>query len=237
MSDEGNERSYACRSEGATPLANANAAYMQLRTGYGLQITLNDSPSQKTTQGQSIDIVAPQKSIEGGSRPHIIQLQEGYPDIQESGFIQIRSGGNLFLYATENSLELVDGHKIVYTRTNRLDYTENNFFHIGRDYPPPPPDVTPDGESPPENLLQPQLNQATNQATAANQDECVPGVFPILVLMPNGCIRASDRIYASCSNAAQAIGLGNLNIAQANCQPGDDLCSSGFPLESGANNG
>jgi len=252
MSDEGNKRDYICRTEGASPLPNANSAYMQLRTGYGLQITLNDSPSQKTTQGQSIDIIAPQKSVENGSRPHIIQLQEGYPDVEESGYIQIRSGGNLFLYATENTLELIEGHKIVYTKTNRLDYTENNFFHIGRgnhivkvdekifllagrDYPPPPPPNDEGGTetdpSPPENLLKPELDQATNQNTAANEGECVPGVFPILVLMPNGCIRASDRVYASCSNAASSIGLGNLNIAAANCQPGEDLCSGGLPLE------
>ena len=246
MSDEGNKRDYVCRTEGAIPLANANAAYMQLRTGYGLQITMNDSPSQKTTQGQSIDIVAPQKSIENGSRPHIIQLQEGYPDVQESGYIQIRYGGNLFLYAKENALELIEGHKIIYTKTNRLDYTENDFFHIGkgnhvvkvddrifllagRDYPPPPPDAN--TTSPPENLLQPELNQATNQATATNQDECVPGVFPVLVLMPNGCLRASDRVYASCSNAAASISLSNLNIAEETCKPGEDLCSGGLPLE------
>ena len=85
--------------------------------------------------------------------------------------------------------------------------------------------------SPPENLLRPELDQATNQNTAANEGECVPGVFPILVLMPNGCIRASDRVYASCSNAGSSIGLGNLNIAAANCQPGEDLCSGGLPLE------
>lgn len=252
MSDEGNEREYPCRRDGAVPFANANSAYMQLRSGYGLQITLNDSPSQNTTQGQSIDIIAPQKSIENGARPHVIQLQEGYPDIEESGYIQVRSGGNLFLYAAENALELIEGHKIVYTKTNRLDYTENNFFHIGkgnhvvkvdekifllagRDYPPPPPPddngATSTEPSPPENLLQPELNQATNQATATPSDECVPGVFPVLVLMPNGCVRASDRVYASCSNAASSIGLGNFNIAAENCQPGEDLCSGGFPLE------
>ncbi len=253
MSDAGNERTYPCRRDGAFPLNNANAAYMQLRSGYGLQITLNDSPSQKQTNGQSIDIIAPQKTIENGARPHVIQLQEGYPDVAESGYIQVRSGGNLFLYAFENALELIEGHKIVYTKTNRLDYTENNFFHIGRgnhvvkvdekifllagrDYPPPPPPdentgATAAEPSPPENLLQPELNQATNQATAANAGECVPGVFPVLVLMPNGCIRASDRVYASCSNAASSIGLGNLNIAAANCQPGEDLCSGGLPLE------
>ena len=248
MSDEGNKRDYVCRSEGASPIPNADSAYMQLRTGYGLQITMNDSPSQKTTQGQSIDIIAPQKSIENGARPHVIQLQEGYPDVEESGYIQVRSGGNLFLYAKENALELIEGHKIVYTKTNRLDYTENNFFHIGkanhvvkvderifllagRDYPPPPPENQGDTNQPPENLLQPQLNQATNQATATNASDCVPGVFPILVLMPNGCIRASDRVYASCSNSASSIGIGNLNIAEANCQPGEDLCSGGLPLE------
>jgi hypothetical protein len=49
--------------------------------------------------------------------------------------------------------------------------------------------------------------------------------------MPNGCVRASDRVYASCSNAASSIGLGNFNIAAENCQPGEDLCSGGLPLE------
>ena len=245
MSDEGNERIYPCRRDGAVPQNNANAAYIQIKSGYGLQMTFNDSPSQQETSGQSIDIIAPQFGIENGTRPHVIQLQEGYPDIEESGYIQVRSGGNLFLYAKENALELIEGHKIVYTKTNRLDYTEEDFFHIGRrnhvikvdekifllagrDYPPPPPDQN--DPSPPENLLQPQLNQATDQATATANDECVPGVFPVLVLMPNGCIRASDRVYASCSLGATGIGLGNLNIVD-NCAPQDPQCSGGFPLE------
>ena len=63
-----------------------------------------------------------------------------------------------------------------------------------------------------------------------SNDECVPGVFPVLVLMPNGCIRASDRVYASCSLGATGIGLGNLNIVD-NCAPQDPQCSGGFPLE------
>jgi hypothetical protein len=243
MSDEGNKREYGCRQDGALPQNNANAAYMQLRTGYGLQITLNDSPDQQATQGQSIDIIAPQKTIENGSRPHIIQLQEGYPDVNESGYIQVRSGGNLFLYAKENALEVIEGHKIIYVKTNRLDYTEEDFFHIGRknhvvkvdekifllagrDYKPPS-DTDNNKVSPPENLLQPELDQATAQATT-NQGECVPGIFPILVLMPNGCIKASDRVYASCSNSATGIGIGNLNIEA--CAPGDDQCSGGLPL-------
>lgn len=245
LSDGGNNRTYPCRSEGASPLNNANSAYMQLRSGYGLQITLNDSPSQQTTQGQSIDIIAPQKTLYDGSRPHIIQLQEGYEGIEESGYIQVRSGGNLFLYAQENALELIEGHKIVYTATDRLDYTENNFFHIGRgnhiikvdekiyllagrDFPPPPDPPNENDPSPPENLLRPELDTATNQATT-DLKECVPGLFPVLVLVGN-CVRASDRVYASCSNAAVGIGLGNLNIADTNCPIGDDLCTGGYTL-------
>jgi hypothetical protein len=240
LSDEGNKRTYACRTEGAVPQNNANSAYMQLKSGYGLQITLNDSPSQRETQGQSIDIVAPQKTIENGSRPHIIQLQEGYPDVDESGYIQIRSGGNLFLYATENALELIEGHKIVYTATDRLDYTENNFFHIGRgnhvikvdekifllagrDFPKPVENDT--RQQPPENLLQPELNLATTDATK-DLKECIPGLFPVLVLVGN-CVRASDRVYASCSNVATGIGLGNLAVAD-NCPIGQSACENGF---------
>ena len=240
LSDEGNKRTYACRAEGAVPQNNANSAFMQLKSGYGLQITLNDSPSQRETQGQSIDIVAPQKTIENGSRPHIIQLQEGYPDVAESGYIQIRSGGNLFLYATENALELIEGHKIVYTATDRLDYTENNFFHIGRgnhvikvdekifllagrDFPKPAENDT--RQQPPENLLQPELNLATTDATK-DLKECIPGLFPVLVLVGN-CVRASDRVYASCSNVATGIGLGNLAVAD-NCPIGKSACENGF---------
>ena len=39
MSDEGNERIYPCRRDGAVPQNNANAAYIQIKSGYGLQMT------------------------------------------------------------------------------------------------------------------------------------------------------------------------------------------------------
>ena len=131
-------------------------------------------------------------------------------------------------------------HKIVYTATDRLDYTENNFFHIGRgnhvikvdekifllagrDFPKPVENDT--RQQPPENLLQPELNLATTDATK-DLKECIPGLFPVLVLVGN-CVRASDRVYASCSNVATGIGLGNLAVAD-NCPIGKSACENGF---------
>ena len=244
LCDGGNLREYPCRRDGAVPEPKATAAYMQLRTGYGLSIRMDDSSDQNKTLGQYISITAPQKTIENGSRPHQITLREGFEGVEESGYIQIRSGGNLFLYAEENALEYVKGHKMNYVATNRFDYTEQTFYHkgkgnhviqfdekiyllAGRDYPPIPPDEA--ENPPPENVLQIDLNQATDDATATDPDQCIPGVFPVLVLV-NGCVRASDRVYASCSNSASGIGLGALNITD-NCLPGEDLCSGGLPLE------
>ena len=76
--------------------------------------------------------------------------------------------------------------------------------------------------------MRPELDTATNQATT-DLKECVPGLFPVLVLVGN-CVRASDRVYASCSNTAMGIGLGNLNINDTNCPIGDDLCTGGYAL-------
>ena len=84
-------------------------------------------------------------------------------------------------------------------------------------------------ENPPPEMFTINLNQATDNSTATDPDQCIPGVFPVLVLV-NGCVRASDRVYASCSNSASGIGLGALNITD-NCLPGEDLCSGGLPLE------
>ena len=246
LCDAGNKRNYSCRKDGAVPTAEATAAYMQLRTGYGLSIRMDDASTQKETFGQSISITAPQKTVENGSRPHQIILREGFEGVNETGYIEIRSGGNLFIYADENGLEYIKGHKINYVATDRYDYTEQTFFHrgkgnhvlyfderiyllAGRDFPPPPPDETPEN-APPENQLSPILNQATDNATATDPASCIPGIFPVLVLGPNGCVRASDRVYASCSLASQPVGLENLNLNDR-CAPQPDLCSGGIPLE------
>jgi len=93
-----------CRREGGKPIPNATRAYIQIRSGYGLEMRYNDDFSQQTTQKQWIQILHPQcvspqsdkacNSLPscGYRGPHILRFQ-GRPKGQ-AGCIYLRAGGH-----------------------------------------------------------------------------------------------------------------------------------------------
>lgn len=92
------------RKEGGTPVSKATKAYIQIRSGYGLEMRFNDDNSQQTTQQQWIQIMNPQCAdpqtddkcnscnTNDCRGPHILRFQ-GRPKGQP-GVVFLRAGGH-----------------------------------------------------------------------------------------------------------------------------------------------
>jgi hypothetical protein len=105
MIDDLNLQCGPCRCEGGIPVAKASKAFIQIRSGYGLEMRYNDDFSQEETQSQWIQILHPQcvdpetdekcnacddcKVCRG---PHILRFQ-GRPK-GEPGIVFLRAGGH-----------------------------------------------------------------------------------------------------------------------------------------------
>ncbi len=103
MIDEDNEQCSPCRKEGGDPKNKAKNAYIQVRTGYGLQMIFRDDHSQEETQQQYIQILAPQ--IDNKERgPHFELFQEAK---EGPGLVFLRVGGNYVIQTYDNMWDIV----------------------------------------------------------------------------------------------------------------------------------
>lgn len=103
MIDQDNEQCSPCRAEGGTPINKAKNGYIQIKSGYGLQMIFRDNHSQENTQQQYIQILAPQKdNTERG--PHFELFQEA-PD--GPGLVFLRVGGNYVIQTYDNMWDIV----------------------------------------------------------------------------------------------------------------------------------
>jgi hypothetical protein len=203
MSDEGNEQCGPCRVEGGVPVAKAKKAFVKIRTGYGLEMSFNDDYNQgDKSETQNIQIFTPNKQNTKG--PHIMRFQDAPGN--SSGLVFLRVAGNYFCITVDNhitvvgteeepasSIQYVTKYNVVYTKDAYVNVTERSHLFIakdkilllaGRDCPPP--EGTPDEK----------LKQAEKSACLA----------PICVLK-DGAIRASDRVFASCSPDASILSI------------------------------
>lgn len=103
MIDHLNEQCGPPRAEGGTPISKAKRGYIQIQSGYGLEMRFNDDFSQEQTQSQWIQILHPQCVGEADSKcnscespecrgPHIMRFQgrsKGRP-----GVVYLRAGGH-----------------------------------------------------------------------------------------------------------------------------------------------
>jgi hypothetical protein len=103
MIDEENEQKSPDRQEGGQPVNKAKKAYIRVRTGYGLQILMNDRANQEETDRQFIEIWSPQwNNTQRGS--HVMKMQE----VKEGpGLIFLRAGGNYLIQTYDNMLDIV----------------------------------------------------------------------------------------------------------------------------------
>lgn len=192
-----------CRKEGAIPIANAKQAYVQCRTGYGLEIFMADFFDQKKTDTQFIRILAPQKDNKKRG-PHIEIFQE----VPEGpGYIFLRAGGEYIHTSYDETYELVGepeenpSNKYSLVTKDRFCQTENMDIRANNYY----------------------LNMSNKYAfVLAGLGDCKTPegedtfcLAPIIVYL-GGKLRISDRVFASCSLDAQVCNIFMLDpLAQA----------------------
>jgi hypothetical protein len=166
MVDHMNEQCGPCRKEGGIPEAKATKAYVQIKSGYGLEMRFNDDNSQQETQNQWIQITNPQcaqNAADGKCNktrgPHFMRFQarpQGEP-----GIVFLRAGGHAIRSTYDMDIVLVGdkeknpSDKFTYVSnmhiraTEKVDFRYAGELHIffaekyiflmaGRDCPPPP---------------------------------------------------------------------------------------------------
>lgn len=166
MVDHMNKQCGPCRTEGGVPEAKATQAYVQIKSGYGLEMRYQDDNSQEETQNQWIQIthqqcVDPQNDPKCNKErgPHFLRFQ-GRPQGQP-GVVMLRAGGHAIRQTYDMDIVLVGdkeknpSDKFTYVSKMHIRATEQTDFryagelHIlfaekyillmaGRDCPPPP---------------------------------------------------------------------------------------------------
>jgi len=141
MIDHLNEQCAPCRKEGGTPTPKATRAYIQIRSGYGLEMRYNDDFSQQETQQQWIQILHPQcvdpntdvycNSCESAEcrGPHFLRFQgrpKGTP-----GVVFLRAGGHAIRQTYDMDIVLVgDKEK---NPSDKFTYVSKKFITSAED--------------------------------------------------------------------------------------------------------
>jgi len=110
----------------------SDKAYILLRSGYGIQIRLDDSFSQEETQQQYLQLLAPQ--IDNELRgPHQMVFQEAP---EGPGLVMLRAGGVYYRSSFDDAIEVVGdennpepSHKFVQVTGNYIVDTEQYYFN------------------------------------------------------------------------------------------------------------
>ncbi len=207
MIDEGVfQQSMQCRKDGNVPESNADKAYVQLRSGYGLELYMSDRDSQKETKSQFIRINAPQTDNKERG-PHTLEMQETPVG---RGYVFLRAGGNYLTYSYDSHYEIVGDSKnnpadklsmVTKDRvsiTSNYDYRVNDYFF---------------NASKKRAYLLGGLGDC--QDNNGGDTYCI---YPIIVYdKKNGKLKISDRIFGSCSDKAETPTLASIDpIAEGN---------------------
>ena len=196
--DEGNAQCSECRTEGGVPVPKAKKALIRIRTGYGLSMSFNDDFDQENTQEQNIQIFCPQtdNKVRG---PHLHRYQEAKTG---PGLVFLRVGGHYVVSTYDDHVTMVGSEKDpadlmeIVTKAN-LVYTKDVYFNItdklhlfyakevimllaGQDCKNEPNDC---GRG------------------CGGPDPCIGSV--LVYDYCTGCIKISDRVFASTSGNAQ----------------------------------
>lgn len=129
--DEGNDQKSPARRSGGVAEAKADSAYVLLRSGYGLQLRMDDSTSQQETDTQYIQLLAPQKDNERG--PHQLVMQE---KADGAGLVMMRAGGVYYRSSYDSAIEVVGdqnntepANKFVQVLGNHIVDSEGYYFN------------------------------------------------------------------------------------------------------------
>ncbi len=142
MVDELNLQCSPCRCEGGIPQAKAAKAYIQIRSGYGMEMRFNDDFSQEETQSQWIQILHPQcvnpqtdvncntcddcKACRG---PHILRFQ-GRPK-GEPGIVFLRAGGHSIRQTHDMDIVIVGDKEC--NPSDKFTYVSKKFITASED--------------------------------------------------------------------------------------------------------
>lgn len=201
MVDDTNEQCAPCRMSGGQPIPKAKKAFVRIRTGYGLEMTYNDDHSQEKTEEQFIQIFCPQKDNEDRG-PHIHRYQEAPSG---PGLVFLRVGGNYIVSTYDNQIsiigdpdenpsdkiEIISRIKLVYTKDVYLNITDKMHLFYAKDV-----------------ILLLAGEDSTGDDPCDNCGGPHPSVAPVLVYdVCKGCIRISDRVFASTSGDATPVSI------------------------------
>ena len=176
---------------------------------------MSDFNSQEKAVAQSIKIYAPQKNNPDGY--HLFEMQEN----ETSGYLRLRAGGDYVVESVRNTFVLSRKSTVNFSENKRLDFTNEEhyirsnkvlamqsngpiYLLAGQDYTvfrQPQVNIVDTGNN--------QIDQIIDQSVKTNIEEKGPGIAPVIVFQ-NGCLKVSDRVYASCSQYAQGVSLGSL---------------------------
>lgn len=195
--DEQVDQVSPARKEGGTPSAKAKKAYVKIRSGYGLEIRMDDQGTQESTDSQFIQIYSPQKdNTERG--PHILRMTEKNSG---PGQVYLQVGGN-YMCVTHDSHTTTIGDKdknpadwIVSSSRNSVIVTEQFYMNTADTHM----------FSAKHNILLMAGEDCPNPTTGVKG----PCVWPVLCLSDRG-ITISDRVYASASNDAECASIFHL---------------------------
>jgi hypothetical protein len=207
MIDEGVfQQNMKCRKDGNTTESNADKAYVQLRSGYGLELYMSDRDSQKETKSQFIRINAPQTDNKERG-PHTLEMQETPVG---RGYVFLRAGGNYLTYSYDSHYEIVGdsknnpADKLSMVTKDRVSITSNYDYRVNDYF----------------------FNASKKRAyLLAGLGDCQDNnggdtycIYPIVVYdKKNGKLRISDRIFGSCSDKAEIPTAASVDpIAQGN---------------------
>lgn len=144
MVDHMNLQCSPCRREGGVPVARATRAYIQIKSGYGLEMRFNDDFSQESTQQQWIQIMNPQCVSAATDQncntcdsndcrgPHFLRLQgrrRGQP-----GIVFLRAGGHSIRQTYDRDIVVVGdkeknpSDKFTYVSRHFVTATEKTHF-------------------------------------------------------------------------------------------------------------
>lgn len=105
--DDTNKQASPDRAGCGKPGPYAKKAFVRLRSGYGITVTLSDSNDQTKTDAQYFQIMSPQKDnlVRG---PHVLHMQE---KANGPGQVFLRAGGDYIAYSYDKFVEVVGDEK------------------------------------------------------------------------------------------------------------------------------
>lgn len=196
LNDKDNEQSAPTRREGGIPVSRSKSAFVRIRSGYGIEILMDDNTSQENTENQSFRIICPQKdNDERGSHLFIMQERESGP-----GQILLRAGGDIISVSYDNQVlvagDIENNPSNIITQATRhnINIAENFYIASG--------DV--------DAILAKKiiLLMAGEDCVGKNGDPG-PCPAPVLVMTSKG-ISISDRVFASASDSAPCVSIFHL---------------------------